>query len=249
MNKEEAVELLPIIKAFSEERPIQYRIKDNKTAIWNDVDKNYHEFSPHSFQYRIKPEEVEDIGLCPNDEGTSCAFTEIGINDIEFKDGDIVTVVFPDGDEIVCIFKEKSGPNYFGYFGFFSKGKYKGEMCLNSENDCFYNGTFIKGIKFATEEEKKQLFDVLENEGKAWDAEKKEVVELKHGVELKPFDKIIAFDKIDKEWVCDIFSHYSKDYEGEEIIVCIGGREYYSKALPFNKETEKLLGTAKDMEG
>ena len=55
MNKEEAVELLPIIKAFSEERPIQYRIKDNKTAIWNDVDKNYHEFSPHSFQYRIKP--------------------------------------------------------------------------------------------------------------------------------------------------------------------------------------------------
>ena len=158
-------------------------------------------------------------------------------------------MVFPDGDEIVCIFKEKSGPNYFGYFGFFSKGKYKGKMCLNSENDCFYNGTFIKGIKFATEEEKKQLFDVLENEGKAWDAEKKEVVELKHGVELKPFDKIIAFDKIDKEWVCDIFSHYSKDYEGEEIIVCIGGREYYSKALPFNKETEKLLGTAKDMEG
>ena len=37
--------------------------------------------------------------------------------------------------------------------------------------------------------------------------------------------------------------------DGEEIIVCIGGREYYSKALPFNKETEKLLGTAKDMEG
>lgn len=39
MNKEEAAELLPIIKAFSEERPIQYRIRDNKTAIWNDLDK------------------------------------------------------------------------------------------------------------------------------------------------------------------------------------------------------------------
>ena len=57
MNREEAAELFPIIKAFSEERPIQYRIKDNKTAIWIDVDKNYHEFSLHSFQYRIKPEE------------------------------------------------------------------------------------------------------------------------------------------------------------------------------------------------
>ena len=37
MNKEEAVELLPIIKAFSEERPIQYRIKDNKTAFGHKI--------------------------------------------------------------------------------------------------------------------------------------------------------------------------------------------------------------------
>lgn len=243
MTREEAKTMLPFIQAYAEGKAIESKcIKGDKSLWYDDEDPSFDD----DFEYRIKPEEVEDIGLCLNDERTSCACTEIGINDIEFKDGDIVTVVFPDGDEIVCIFKEKSGPNYFGYFGFFSKGKYKGEMCLNSENDCFYNGTFIKGIKFATEEEKKQLFDVLENEGKAWDAEKKEVVELKHGVELKPFDKVIAFDK---EWVCDIFSHYSKDYEGEEIIVCIGGREYYSKALPFNKETEKLLGTAKDMEG
>lgn len=56
MNRKEAEELSPIIKAFSEGRPIQYRIKDNKSAKWNDVDKNYHEFSPHSFMYRIKPE-------------------------------------------------------------------------------------------------------------------------------------------------------------------------------------------------
>lgn len=56
MNRKEAAELSPIIKAFSEGRPIQYRIKDNKSAKWNDVDKNYHEFSPHSFMYRIKPE-------------------------------------------------------------------------------------------------------------------------------------------------------------------------------------------------
>lgn len=56
MNCKEAAELSPIIKAFSEGRPIQYRIKDNKSAKWNDVDKNYHKFSPHSFMYRIKPE-------------------------------------------------------------------------------------------------------------------------------------------------------------------------------------------------
>lgn len=56
MNRNQAKQLLPVIQAFSEGRPIQYRIKDNKSAKWNDVDKNYHEFSPHSFMYRIKPE-------------------------------------------------------------------------------------------------------------------------------------------------------------------------------------------------
>lgn len=56
MDRNQAKQLLPIIQAFSEGRPIQYRIKDNKSAKWNDVDKNYHEFSPHSFMYRIKPE-------------------------------------------------------------------------------------------------------------------------------------------------------------------------------------------------
>lgn len=55
MNRKEAKELLPIIKAFAEGKSIQYRIKDNKSANWNDLDKNYHDFSPHSFQYRIKP--------------------------------------------------------------------------------------------------------------------------------------------------------------------------------------------------
>ena len=56
MNRNQAEELLPIIKAFAEGKSIQYRIKDNKSAKWDDLDKNYHEFSPHLFQYRIKPE-------------------------------------------------------------------------------------------------------------------------------------------------------------------------------------------------
>lgn len=56
MNRKEAIELSPIIQAFAEGKPIQYRIKGNETANWNDIDKNYHEFSPHSFEYRIKPE-------------------------------------------------------------------------------------------------------------------------------------------------------------------------------------------------
>lgn len=56
MTREEAAELSPVIQAFSEGRPIQYRLKDVKSAKWNDIYENYNEFSPHSFQYRIKPE-------------------------------------------------------------------------------------------------------------------------------------------------------------------------------------------------
>lgn len=54
MTREETKQLLPIIQAFSEGKQVQYRIKDNESAIWNNVDRNYHTFNPHSFQYRIK---------------------------------------------------------------------------------------------------------------------------------------------------------------------------------------------------
>lgn len=56
MRRNEAKELLPIIQAFAEGRPIQYKLKDCKTANWKDITRDFHEFSPDSFQYRIKPE-------------------------------------------------------------------------------------------------------------------------------------------------------------------------------------------------
>lgn len=46
-------------------------------------------------------------------------------------------------------------------------------------------------FRYATEEEKQQLFEALAKEGKAWDAEKKAVVDLKPKCELKPFDRCI----------------------------------------------------------
>lgn len=103
--------------------------------------------------------------------------------------------------------------------------------------------------RFATEEEKHQLFDALAKEGKAWDAEKKQIVDLKPKWTPKPFDKIVAFEELGrKEWVCDMFSHYSKDGKGREVIVGIGGLAY-SKAVPFNEKTAKLIGTTKEWKG
>ena len=56
MRRNEAKELLPIIQAFAEGRPIQCKLKDCKTANWNDITEDYHAFLPLSLQYRIKPE-------------------------------------------------------------------------------------------------------------------------------------------------------------------------------------------------
>lgn len=56
MDRNQAKQLLPVIQAFSEGKTIQYRIRGNESAIWSDITKNYHDFSPHSFMYRIKPE-------------------------------------------------------------------------------------------------------------------------------------------------------------------------------------------------
>ena len=51
MTREEAKELLPIIKAFAEGKAVQ--IKD-KTGKWNDLYEPYWNYSPD--KYRIKPE-------------------------------------------------------------------------------------------------------------------------------------------------------------------------------------------------
>lgn len=78
--------------------------------------------------------------------------------------------------------------------------------------------------------------------------EKKKVINLKQKWTPKPFDKIVVFEELSEEWVCDMFSHYSKNYEDKEIIVTIGGCTYF-KALPFNEKTAKLIGTSDDWEG
>lgn len=75
------------------------------------------------------------------------------------------------------------------------------------------------------------------------DDEKKHIVDLKTEVdELKPFDKVIVrCSKADK-WSIDFFSY--KVHNG---YICTGDA-WFGYCLPYNEETEKLIGTTKDME-
>lgn len=100
----------------------------------------------------------------------------------------------------------------------------------------------LSKLRLATEEEKQQLFDALAKEGKAWDAEKKQIIDLKPKVELKPFDKVLVRDSKSDYWRATLFSHINEN--GCYYCVWAG----WTYCIPY-EGNEHLLGTNKDVEG
>ena len=97
--------------------------------------------------------------------------------------------------------------------------------------------------RFATEEEKQQLFDALEKEGKAWDAEKKQIVDLKPKVDvLKPFDRVLVRNCKSENWRANLFGYIDKD----GFYCCVWANWAY--CIPYIGN-ESLVGTTKDVEG
>lgn len=100
-------------------------------------------------------------------------------------------------------------------------------------------------FRYATEEEKQRLFEALAKEGKAWDAEKKAIVDLKQKWTPKPFDRVVTRVDDDAIWTANIFSHIDQ-YGEYNTIGCVGGYPY---CLPYNEDTAKLIGTTDDWKG
>lgn len=69
--------------------------------------------------------------------------------------------------------------------------------------------------RFATEEEKQQLFDALEKEGKAWDAEKKQIVSLKPAFEI---GKLYVFHERDEDGELAIIGELIDKNESEDTL-------------------------------
>ena len=158
----------------------------------------------------------------------------------EFKDGDIVTITFNWGEDIVYIFKSEDS-NSYSYYAWLN-----GSIPTIIESS--HPKSDIYTVRLSTEEEKQRLFSALAKKGKAWDAEKKMIVDLKPKVdELKPFDKVLVRDGKNEIWEPAFFfrnlSHLNVyNYQtvgGESRVYCI----------PFNEETAKLIGTTDDWEG
>ena len=162
---------------------------------------------------------------------------EIDKTQPEFKDGDIVALVVRKCTHI-AIFQSRQE----AYIGFHAV------LCQNDElllEKPFREDVGDIELRLATDSEKQQLFDALAKKDKAWDSEKKIIVELKPNVELKPFDKVLVRQRETEEWRANIFSHIYKTDEYLDY-VCIHG--IWEFCIPYDGN-ESLLGTTKDVEG
>lgn len=60
--------------------------------------------------------------------------------------------------------------------------------------------------------------------------------------EFKPFDKVLVRDCNQDEWKVGIYSHYKINASFPHI--CVGSE--YKQCIPYNDQTEHLIGTAND---
>lgn len=157
----------------------------------------------------------------------------------EFKNGDIAFADYGNRQDVFIV-SDKTDL-YEGYSSFISLDL-RGLTLSMGYRTCFFKKNLCE-LRLATDEDKQQLFDALAKKGKAWDAEKKQIVDLKPKCEFKPFDKVLSRRCSEDYWVLNFYSHKTDYYH-----VCIDGSSNLD-CIPYNEETAHLLGTTDDWEG
>lgn len=167
-------------------------------------------------------------------------------NQTEFKDGDIAFADYGNRQDVFIV-SGKTGLSE-GYSSFISLDLSSLILSMACRTTFFKKD--ICKLRLATEEEKQQLFDALAKEGKAWDAEKKALVDLKQKVELKPFDRCIW--KIrnceGSIWKASFVS-YVDEYGATPMGVSIDEDLVNLTILPYNDQTKLLVGTTDEWKG
>lgn len=166
---------------------------------------------------------------------------EIENNQPEFKDGDIV-----------CI----SGMGYlaYGIFKSIDNSSKKLEYYALNDMSTLKTDDWLsfedKQIQPITETQQIILFDALAKEGKAWDADKKMIVNLKTKVEFKPFDKVLVRNTDTEEWFPGFFEKMDSTWNYPYHIMNRRSMTDFAfkQCIPY-EGNEHLLGTTKDVEG
>lgn len=124
---------------------------------------------------------------------------------LEFKDGDIVVA---------------EEDNYYDKVIFIAaiKDDIVSKVLINVRYEDYevhyneYRFGHNRSLRLATDSEKQQLFDALAKEGKRWDSEKKQIVDLKPAFEL---GKLYVFDEEDEDGKVTVIGKLIGKEEGE----------------------------------
>ena len=149
----------------------------------------------------------------------------------EFKDGNILCVIDNSNDyHYILIYKGQDKEHIYRYVTMFE------DNSLHIKKDAHLTKPEDYSMRYATDEEKQQLFDALAKEGKAWNAEKKQIEDLKPKVKLKPFDKVLVRDSKSDDWRATLFSHINEN----GCYYCVW--DSWNYCIPY-EGNEHLLGT------
>ena len=164
----------------------------------------------------------------------------------EFKNGDIAFADYGNRQDVFIV----SGITGLseGYNSFISLDLSSSTLSMGYRTS-FFKKDLCK-LRLATKEEKQNLFDALAKEGKAWDAEKKQIVDLKPKCEFKPFDRCIW--KIrnceGSIWQASFVSYVDK-YGATPMGMSIDEDLVNLIILPYNDQTKLLVGTTDEWKG
>ncbi|WP_418329348.1 hypothetical protein [Segatella sp.] len=145
--------------------------------------------------------------------GYKLNFENLKIEKSEFKDGDVLFVK--------C--------NDFAFIEIFEYSKKNGDLCDHASLDITNQILDISGkyiiredhiteLRLATEEEKKQFFSALAKKGKAWDAKKKQVVDLKPVKLTFEIGKLYVFNEDDEDGELTIIGKLIDKNESEDTL-------------------------------
>ena len=113
---------------------------------------------------------------------------------------------------------------------------------IEFNNICTTHNKDIKLIRKATEKEKLLLFEMIEKNGRKWDADKKELVKIepKFNIStLRHFDKVLVRDYDKQMWKCDFYNSHVKELNTPFRTIS----SWYKQCIPYNEETKHLVDT------
>lgn len=217
-----------IFEGFKDNRYTRFK---SKHYLWKECFEDYSKEKSEMITFlfnKVSDDEAKTyINTIENFLGGKLNRDTLEIEKPEFKDGDVLFVKCKGGTFIEIFNYYKRNGELYDHASLDIttqeldiSGKYK----ISKEN--------IVEIRLATEEEKKQFFSSLAKKGKAWDAEKKQVVDLKPVKLTFEIGKLYVFNEDDEDGELTIIGKLIDKNESEDTLTF--GNQY-------EIETEKFV--------